>query len=235
MILRNDEAVVVVFRGTRLQAHSLLDVAEVVTIHSDDLWTDGRFLPAAYRAGGKVHSGFLSAFAEVSDWLDDVACARAPGQALWLTGHSLGGALATLAAAHLGRDEVQGLYTYGSPRVGDAAFTSVLPRSAHLRFVHRQDWVATVPPALLGYVHAGTPRPVPGSPPRDPWSDLVSGTGELAAALAIMAKELRLSPGDLPFKVAGLADHAPVYYATLLWNALLATPEAGGLPGPTPP
>jgi hypothetical protein len=36
-----------------------------------------------------------------------------------------------------------------------------------------------------------------------------------------MAKELRLKVGDLPFTVAGLADHMPIHYATYLWNELV--------------
>jgi hypothetical protein len=38
--------------------------------------------------------------------------------------------------------------------------------------------------------------------------------------MSAMARELRVSVGDLPIKVGGLADHAPIYYATLLWNVL---------------
>ena len=58
---------------------------------------------------------------------------------------------------------MQGLYTYGCPRVGDAKFTSVLPETSHFRFVHRDDWVVNQPPEFLGYVHAGTLRQVRGS------------------------------------------------------------------------
>ncbi len=222
MVLANDETLIVVFRGTRLQVHTVLDVAELVLINQRDLLTDSNLLPAAFAAGGRVHAGFLSAFKEVSDQLDALVRAKAPEQRLWLTGHSLGGALATLAAAHLGSSVVQGLSTYGCPRVGDAAFASVLPTRAYIRFVHRDDWVATVPPEILRYVHAGTPRVVPGSSPRSFWRDLVTGAESLTAAVKAMAAELRLDAGQLPFSVAGLADHAPVYYATLLWNALLA-------------
>jgi hypothetical protein len=222
MILASDEALVVVFRGTRLEVHSVLDVAELVLINQRDLLTDANLLPSPFAAGVQVHAGFLSAFRDVSDQLDTRAGKKAPEQRLWLTGHSLGGALATLAAAHLGASVVQGLSTYGCPRVGDAAFASLLLRQSYDRFVHREDWVTTVPPESLRYVHAGTKRIVPGSLPRSLWSDLVSGTENLSTAVKTVASALRLDAGDLPFSIPRLADHAPIYYATLLWNALLA-------------
>ena len=222
MVLYSDTAIVFVFRGTRLQTHTLLDAAEIVVLNQDDLWTDSQFLPAAYRAGGKVHSGFLQAFTEIAPLLDALVENRSPQQRIWLTGHSLGGALATLAAAHLGPDTIQGLYTFGCPRVGDSAFASTLPTQSYIRFVHRDDWVPTVPPGILGYVHAGTLHPVTG-PPRNFLDDLTTGAKELAATLRAMAANSNLNTGSLPFKISGLADHAPVYYATLLWNALVST------------
>ncbi len=226
MILSNEATIVVVFRGTRLQTHNVFDFAEVVLIHEDDLWTDSQFLPAACRVGGRVHEGFRDAYAEISDRLDAVVSARRSGQSLWLTGHSLGGALATLAAAHFADVPVQGTYTFGCPRVGDKAFGSVLPRHAYYRFVHRDDWVPTVPPELLGYVHAGTLHCMGSGRRRKFWQDVTHGAGRLTEALRSMAKEMRWDMGELPFKVAGLADHAAIYYATLLWNDLLESPEA---------
>ena len=223
MILQNDETVVVVFRGTRFQSHTLMDVAELVVIHEDDLWTDSQFLPAVFRMGGSVHQGFRDAFAEVSDQLDAVVGAKRPDQQLWLTGHSLGGALATLAAAHVDGASVRGLYTYGCPRVGDASFVSNLPEQSHYRFVHRDDWVPTVPPELLGYVHGGVLHDLPGAGPRKFWKDATSGADLLVAAVKSMASQLRIDVGKLPFKISGLTDHAVVYYATLLWNDLVAS------------
>ncbi len=222
MVLSNDAAIVVVFRGTRLQVHTLLDAAEVVLLNQNDLWIDGQFLPTVCRAGGKVHAGFLQAFAEISDRLDQVLQTRRPEQRLWLTGHSMGGALATLAAAHLGEAAVQGLHTYGCPRVGNAVFAGLLPVKTHNRFVHRDDWVPALPPEFLGYVHAGTLIPVTGSPPRNFLEDLTSAARDFSAALGAMASESRIKQGAIPFKISGVADHMPIYYATLLWNALVA-------------
>lgn len=219
-LLQNNSALIFVFRGTRLEMYPLFDLIKLVIVNQDDLLTDSRFLPAPCQAGGRVHSGFLQAFGDVCSLLDDFVGCRRPAQRIWLTGHSLGGALATLTAAHLGAENVHGLYTFGCPRVGDAAFAGVLTTSSYVRFVHRDDWVPTVPPTFLGYVHGGTLHGVT-SPPRSFLSDLINGTKDLAAALRTMAASLDLDTKLLPFNISGLADHAPIYYATLLWNALV--------------
>lgn len=221
MVLSNETAMVVVFRGTRVQVHTLLDRAEIVLYNQSDLKTDGLFLFKAAKVGGRVHSGFAAAFAQVSDRLDAILARRTRKQRLWLTGHSLGGALATLAAAHIGSEAIDGLYTFGSPRVGDAAFTAVLPSRSHIRFVHRDDWVPQIPPEFLGYVHRGKLQPVAGSQPRNVRADLLAGWQAFSAMVANTSRDLKFRVGELPFQIAGLADHAPVYYATLLWNALI--------------
>ena len=75
---------------------------------------------------GKVHSGFKDALHEI--WTDLLATLKQfqdNQQTLWFCGHSLGGALATLAVAELignNKIEVNGLYTIGQPRVGDSKF-----------------------------------------------------------------------------------------------------------------
>lgn len=77
--------------------------------------------------GGRVHKGFAQAVDLLWDQVHgQVRAALTPGCKLWVTGHSLGGALATLAAARLARESipVAGVYTFGSPRVGDAAFAA---------------------------------------------------------------------------------------------------------------
>ena len=90
MVLASDAALVVVFRGTRLQVHSVLDAAEVVLINQDDFLIDGSFLFKPAHTGGRVHAGFLNALNEIRDCFDAIVAARQPGQRLWLTGHSLG-------------------------------------------------------------------------------------------------------------------------------------------------
>lgn len=76
-----------------------------------------------------------------------------------LTGHSLGGAMATAAAAQM---QVAGdvtdaarLVTFGSPKVGDKEFVDWL-KVPHDRYMNGLDLVPYYPP-LFGYAHHGTP------------------------------------------------------------------------------
>ncbi len=221
MFLLNEQAMILVFRGTRLEVNSALDKLEFTTINADDLKIDATFLPRVCEAGGHVHRGFLDAFKSSCGAMDLILSRRTPGQALWITGHSLGGAIATLAAAHIGAENIEGLFTYGCPRVGDAAFTKALPTRNYARFVHRDDWVTTVPPEpILGYKHAGELVEISAGK-RDFLAEITTGAQEFFEAIKAMRGEPLIQPDTLPFRLAGIADHAPIYYATLLWNALI--------------
>jgi hypothetical protein len=111
--------------------------------------------PAGQRLG-KVHEGFAQSahdqqvFLRVKTPLD-----TAPrSMRVLITGHSLGAALATLMASWVPH---AGLYTYGSPRVGDATFVHAITNAVALRFVNCCDLATRVPPeTIFGYAHAGT-------------------------------------------------------------------------------
>lgn len=79
-------------------------------------------------------------------WIQEWVTSR-PGRLL-LTGHSLGAALATLAATLELSAE---LITIGSPRVGNDEFVQLRATRAVKRFVNCADIVTRVPPkSLLG-------------------------------------------------------------------------------------
>jgi len=75
---------------------------------------------------------------------------------LYITGHSLGGAMATICASRMVARGivVSGLYTFGSPRVGDAEFVAHLG-TTHFRFVNNNDIVTKAPPLMCGFRHHG--------------------------------------------------------------------------------
>jgi triacylglycerol lipase len=103
---------------------------------------------------GFVHFGFAEALDSVyPQVLDAVATLRDNNQTIWFTGHSLGGALAALAAMRLHFEQPQlladGVYTYGQPRVCDhilATAHDTAFRDRTHRFVNNNDIVPQVPP-----------------------------------------------------------------------------------------
>jgi pimeloyl-ACP methyl ester carboxylesterase len=107
----------------------------------------------------RVHRGFHEAMQAVEADLEASLDQTQPSR-LWVTGHSLGGALAklwALRAAQCGH-EVAGVYTFGQPRVGDAAFASCYDsvlKARSFRVVHADDIVPRVPWQLARYRHAG--------------------------------------------------------------------------------
>jgi triacylglycerol lipase len=177
----------VAFRGT--EADSIRDMI-----------TDARFALVQWdKLDERVHDGFR-------DGLDRVWCQLLAAiepladRPIWFTGHSLGGALATLAAdrfvrerAHNGLGDLGGVYTFGSPLVGDRRFVDgfnnrVADRS--FRFVNDQDAVTRVPPPLIGYRHVNTEHFLGANDP-----------------------SLSLSEP--------LIDHTPRRYAVLAWNSFV--------------
>ncbi|KAL8284388.1 hypothetical protein RB597_001621 [Gaeumannomyces tritici] len=111
-------------------------------------------------AGCTVHAGFMYAHQEivarvraaVADALDEY-----PNHRVRLTGHSLGGAVATLLGATLRRRGVAcDIYTYGAPRVGNEAFVRWVDAQDNgrlLRLTHYNDLVPQLPPIFLNYRH----------------------------------------------------------------------------------
>ena len=98
-----------------------------------------------------LHRGFALAFDQV--WESEVQpmlrafLAKHPGAPVYFTGHSLGAALATIAAVRFAGGTCA-LYTFGSPRVGDDRFVRAVLDKTKLvfRFVNSQDIVTQIPP-----------------------------------------------------------------------------------------
>lgn len=114
-----------------------------------DWLTDAQAIPTQ-KDGYRVHSGFYKAFNLVADdiklALNDKACFDEHGKKLplYITGHSLGGALALLATKYIGHDEGGSCYTFGAPRVGDYEFFFDIKAPVY-RVVNSSDIVPRVP------------------------------------------------------------------------------------------
>ncbi|RDA86965.1 hypothetical protein CP532_6747, partial [Ophiocordyceps camponoti-leonardi (nom. inval.)] len=113
--------------------------------------------------GCQVHKGFLRSWNSVAN--DTVEMVKGlveshPGMKITITGHSLGGALASLATASFrSLGFAVKTYTYGQPRTGDqkyADFIDGLTRNTMFRVTHGNDFVPRVPYQFLGYHHHST-------------------------------------------------------------------------------
>jgi len=156
----NQKCLVLVFRGTQEGADIRTDLKGS---------SKPSPLPAEHKMGteGKVHRGFREAWYEVRDMvLKAVSELLATGEykEIYVTGHSLGGALATLASISISQlvsvssQKVQLVsYTYGSPRVGDKKFQEDYNKNVPktYRMQNDEDIVPHVPLRFHGFRHVG--------------------------------------------------------------------------------
>lgn len=218
-VAHNEEFAIVAFRGTEARALDEgspgADFSNVVT----DVVTDARIKLVDSGQGGKVHEGFKTGLDQVWDKLcPHLSSLAADGKKLWFTGHSLGAALATLAADRFGN--VSGLYTYGSPRVGDESFAEDFWVPTY-RFVNNNDVVGRVPPPPL-FVHVGELKYIDhegrihdNASRLERLVDRIEGR---VASIFNAVGNLRIGfKGNLS---DGIVDHIPTCYATHIWNAL---------------
>ena len=195
-------------------------------------------------SGGPVHEGFIKDMAAVWNDTNGVQGLKSYLQpllaggtrTLWITGHSLGAALATLAAERAVRDaglDVRGVYTYGSPRVGEIQFKQNYEarglNATTYRVLYDIDVVQRIPPGDTythvgklefidadGHLHTNVPNlttedgGLPEPTGAQEWA--VRLYGVLGQGSALVANAFGLT---IP---APIADHAPIYYASYIWN-----------------
>ncbi|KAI1092472.1 alpha/beta-hydrolase [Rostrohypoxylon terebratum] len=117
------------------------------------------FVPCDLVSGCLAHTGFLAAYKEIAKGVSaalKTAVAAQPTYKIVFTGHSLGGAVATVAAAYARKQGYAAdLYTYGSPRVGNDAFVDFVTNQtgSEFRVTHLDDPVPRLPPIFLDYRH----------------------------------------------------------------------------------
>jgi triacylglycerol lipase len=248
IVAAGDGFAIVAFRGTQVEGFpDPIDLFRLRIVNPTDLGIDVNFpIPP----GTHVHPGFAASLDEV--WGDIKAHLDSIGgndgrRAIWFTGHSLGAALATLAADRYGSENVRGLYTFGSPRVGDGVFANHFSAPC-FRFVNDLDFVPHLPPhdvyedyehvnATLMFIDSGGEIRSDETLLRQIESgaagsfQAIEGVAGAFAPSAILGHLFGARVPDttdvagglgldvIPF--APLADHAPIYYSTRLWNALV--------------
>lgn len=192
-ITSNKEVIFVIFRGTEIN-------------ETKDLLYDANFLPTA-EGNGLVHNGFRDAldavWVEVEKRLKDMT--KLGNQSVWFTGHSLGGAIASLAAGRWKANpshsqQMVSLYTFGAPGVGNKDYVKDYPDVSVVRVIDNEDQVANTERKgiILDLRHPGG----------------VTIKFERPSKMLTEKKHDKLP--DL------LADHAPIYYAENSWRQVMS-------------
>lgn len=127
-------------RGTQSAAHWIRNLSVIPYRHE---W-------------GFVHVGFLDGITDIEAVMQSFSQAARHCRHVWVTGHSLGGAMAIVAAARLKLSGIRSsVYTFGQPRMCSSGFgdrfATELP-GRFVRFVNQNDIVPRIPPA---YTHFG--------------------------------------------------------------------------------
>jgi hypothetical protein len=156
-------------------------------------------------------------------------------EALYITGHSLGGASAALLTTMLLTDPVfepiahrlRAVYTFGQPMVGSPEFAAVCGeheflREKLIRYVYASDIVPQVPPVESGpFAHFGAEYQYKPAGENGRWrhneqprKQLRNMLEILTTPLSFLARQVRLTR-DIPFH-ASLNDHLPQYYIDAL-------------------
>jgi hypothetical protein len=154
-VAANDAHVVLAFRGSQeptnidgLKDWLMTNALNLLIVPTGPLGADF----AAAGVGARWHQGFVTAIEEVWDpvFAATTEHLKAKDRPLWVTGHSLGGALALLAAWLFLRRTVavHQVYTFGAPMVGNKDVADALNREFAgkvFRYVNSPDPVPHLP------------------------------------------------------------------------------------------
>ena len=138
-LLGNKDIAVIVFRGTEPKQKS-------------DIWADLKTWKKKSQTKGSIHSGFMGETDKVWESVQKFVSDN-KDKDLYIAGHSLGGAMASVASSRLqNHGPLKTTYTYGSPRVGNSSWRDYQTWS-HQRIQNNNDVVTQTPPMLLGFRH----------------------------------------------------------------------------------
>ncbi|MDH3705347.1 MAG: lipase family protein [Acidimicrobiia bacterium] len=148
------------------QAYELMNAHDVVVVcrgtepnEWNDIKADANALTDLAETIGRVHRGFKREVDDIWPELEDTLADER--RDVWFTGHSLGGAMATICAGRCQLSDIAAVpvevVTFGSPRVGTKRYVQHADVT-HIRWVNNNDIVTRVPPTWLRYRHTGERR-----------------------------------------------------------------------------
>jgi triacylglycerol lipase len=180
IIGERDKAIVLAFGGTDPGVWEMLA-------------TDFNIRPTSQQ---DTHIGFQTAIDAVGARVDEAARTSVTKEIpLFIAGHSLGAALAALAAqrAHAQGATPKGVYTFGMPRTGGETFRAGYDATLGpitYRLVHGLDVVARVPPSEIGFRHVGRALQCDSGKTFDPAAPLSEIASDVPAFALVLAHSL---------------------------------------------
>lgn len=142
----SNDTIIIAFKGTTTSKEVLVD-ASIDRLNLGPI--------------GKIHRGFYEYFCDKHrNTIDAILKDHTRYLNVVFVGHSLGGALATLASCYYGFEQKdRNIYciSFGAPRVGNGKFAKTFKSVVYksFRFVNKGDWVVNLPPPGL-YKHVKT-------------------------------------------------------------------------------
>ncbi|KAI6243382.1 Class 3 lipase protein [Aphelenchoides fujianensis] len=153
-LLHDEKAIAVVFRGTVGDMQLKMENVETI-MQKEPLYDMGLVHPYFRRAFVQLWYGAMgNHFVKLTQ--------QFPDYVVYVTGHSLGAALSSLASAAIVRnngftDRNSFHYNFGQPRVGDATFAvsheKLLP--SFYRLTHARDLITLLPQTYFDFRHFG--------------------------------------------------------------------------------
>jgi triacylglycerol lipase len=140
-IAQRRNALYIIFRGTRTPPEWISNV-------------NAGLKPYEPSGEGNVHNGFMEIYKSIRENVLETIEKQATRKNIYIAGHSLGAAIATLSVKDIGKDKrnkIKGVYLYGSPRVGDAEYVKDYNKKykkVTYRIVNTSDIVTSVPPPV---------------------------------------------------------------------------------------
>ncbi|WP_407944235.1 lipase family protein [Paenibacillus durus] len=140
-ILESPQEIIVAFRGTSSTSDWISDI----------IASQKRF--KYIKEDCLTHRGFTDIYSSARSGIISALTRLSPDKTLYITGHSLGAALATLCAIDIAANTVYSspnLFTFGSPRVGDPAFAKAFSKYVRnsYRIANLFDVVTYAPPSV---------------------------------------------------------------------------------------
>ena len=204
----NKDIVILIFRGT----DSIMDWTTNIKI---------KLVPSPSNIG-KVHFGFNKALDSVWDELSATIVQWDVSNRFWVSGHSLGGALATLAVDRFIDNGVlvQGMYTFGQPMVGNKDFKDNFDSKMDgrsFRFVDDEDIVPKIITTLMGYRHIEKEYFFDNAGKF--YTDNLWWHKFSSQSIGVSTRTENISAGRTE-NPGGILDHSPAYYIKHIRNTL---------------